>query len=395
MPGSEMSDAAPTPPTLPPPAPPVSPAKSSAGKGRVIAARTLTVLALVVVLVGAIAFYVERSVLDEGFEDIATELIQSDEIREQVAATSTEQLYANVDVEQVIAERLPEAQQGLAPVLAGIARQGTEEAAARLLERPRLQTAWVRTATATQRQLVRLLEDEGEFVSTTGGQVTLDLRPIILELADETAILGRVAERLPESVGRIEIADSDDLETAQTAVRILRFLANWLWIVAIALAALAVWLARGRRRLELRALAIGLVVVGVLVLLIRRVAGAYLVDELTTDATKPAGSDAWSIVTQGLADRAWLGVVLGLLLLAGVWLVGPTGLAARARRLAAPVAENPLLTYAAVAGLVLVVAALVPLFQRGWSSVLVFVALIVVGVEVLRRFVLRERGAPA
>ncbi len=393
MPGSEMSDPAPTPPTLPPP--PASPAKGSAGKGRVIVARTLTVLALIVVLLGAIAFYVERSVLDEGFEDIATELIQSDEIREQVAATSTEQLYANVDVEQVIAERLPEAQQGLAPVLAGIARQGTEAAAARLLERPRLQTAWVRTATATQRQLVRLLEDEGEFVSTTGGQVTLDLRPIILELADETAILGRVAERLPESVGRIEIADSDDLETAQTAVRILRFLANWLWIVAIALAALAVWIARGRRRLELRAFGIGLVVVGVLVLLIRRVAGAYLVDELTTDATKPAGSDAWSIVTQGLADRAWLGVVLGLLLLVGVWLVGPTGLAGRARRLVAPVAENPLLTYAAVAGLVLVVAALVPLFQRGWSSVLVFVALIVVGVEVLRRFVLRERGAPA
>ena len=61
----------------------------------------------------------------------------------------------------------------------------------------------------------------------------------------------------------------------------------------------------------------------------------------------------------------------------------------------APVAENPLLTYAAVAGLVLVVAALVPLFQRGWSSVLVFVALIVVGAEVLRRFVLRERRSPA
>jgi hypothetical protein len=370
---------------------PAAPAAS--GRGRAIAARTLTVLALVVALVGGIAFYLERTILnDDGIETIATELIQSDEIRQQVAATAVEQLYANVDVEAAIAERLPEAQKALAPVLAGIARQGAEEAANRLLERPRLQAAWVSVATATQRQLVELLDDEGEFVSTTGGEVTLDLRPIIIDLGNETAIIGRVAEQLPESAGRIAIVDSDQLETAQTLARILRALSNWLWLLALVLAALAVWLARGRRRIELRALAVGLIVVGVLTLLARRLAGAYLVDELTTDATEPAGADAWSIVTQGLADRAWVAIVLGALVLAGVWLVGPTGIAARARRLVAPVAERPLWTYGAVAALVILLASLVPLFARGLSSFVVFVVLLVVGVEVLRRIVLAERG---
>ena len=190
----------------------------TSGKGRAIAARILTVVALVLSLVGAIAFYLERTVLDEdGFETIATEMIRPTRSATQVAATAVEQLYANVDVEQAIAERLPEAQKALAPVLAGIARQGAEEAANRLLERPRLQEAWVRVATATQRQLVELLDDEGEFVSTTGGGGRA--RPAADHHRARRAgrrSSARIAEQLPESTGQIAIVSSDQLETAQT-----------------------------------------------------------------------------------------------------------------------------------------------------------------------------------
>jgi hypothetical protein len=350
------------------------------------------VIAAILALVGSIAFYLERTVLSEdGFQEIATEMIQSEPIRDQVASTAVEQLYANVDVEQEIANRLPEAQKALAPVLAGLAQQGAQEAATRLLERPRLQELFVRTATATQRQVVRLLDDEGRFVLTSDGTVYLDLRPLVVAIGEQSAIVSQLAERLPENAGRIKLIEADQLDTAQTITRILRLVADWLWIVALLLAAAAVWVAKGRRRIELRAIAIAVIVVGVLELLVRRVAGVYLVDRLTTDATKPAGQDAWSILTAGLADRAWLLIVLGLLLLLGVWLVGPTNLAGRARRLVAPVAEKPLWTYGAVAALVVVLAALVPLFQRGWVSFLVFIVLLVIGVEVLRRIVLEEQ----
>ena len=106
-----------------------------------------------------------------------------------------------------------------------------------------------------------------------------------------------------------------------------------MWLVALAVAALAIWLARGRRRLELRALAIGLVLVGLLLLAVRRFAGDYLVDELAKDdAVKPAAHDAWSILTQTLADRAWVWIVLGVVTLLGVWFVGES----RSRRTGAP-----------------------------------------------------------
>ena len=156
----------------------------------------------------------------------------------------------------------------------------------------------------------------------------------MIELGDEVAVIGKVAERFPESSG--SRSSKSQLETAQTATRILRSVADWMWLVALAVAALAIWLARGRRRLELRALAIGLVLVGLLMLAVRRFAGDYLVDELAQDdAVKPAAHDAWSILTQTLADRAWVWIVLGIVTLVGVWFVGDTRRAAQARRAAA------------------------------------------------------------
>ena len=94
-------------------------------------------------------------------------------------------------------------------------------------------------------------------------------------------VIGRVAEELPNSAGKIAIIDESQLETVQTITKILRAVADWMWLAALAVAALAVWLARGRRRLEeIRALAIGVLVAGLLTLAVQRFTGGYLVDRL-------------------------------------------------------------------------------------------------------------------
>jgi hypothetical protein len=366
--------------------------QAGTSRTRIVGARILTVVAVLLALVGALAFYVEYTALDEdGFEAISREMIENDEIRTQVANTAVDQLFANVDVEAAIAERLPPEQQGLAPVLAGLARSGADRAAATVLERPRVQTVWVETSTATQRQLVRLLDDDARFVQTEGGAVVLDLRPLVIELGEQVAVIGRIAERLPESTGRIVVIEESQLEAAQTLTKVLRAVSSWMWLVALAVAALAIWLARGRRRLELRALAIGLLVIGLLLLALRRVAGNYLVDRLADDTVEPAAHDAWSILTQTLADRAWVGITLGLVTLAGVWFVGETRRAAQARGAAAPVLENRVTTYGIAAVALLVLALVAPLFARGWLMSLVLIGLAVAGIEVVRSIVLKQQ----
>jgi hypothetical protein len=358
---------------------------------RIIGARVLTLVAILLALVGMVAFYVEHTALDEdGFEAISRQMIENDEIRTQVAAKSVDTLFENVDVEAAIAEQLPPAQQRLAPVLTGLARSGADRAADAALERPRVQTVWVETTTATQRQLVRLLDDDTTFIQTEGGAVVLDLRPIVIELGDQVAVIGKVAERLPESSGKIAIIDESQLETAQTITKVLRAVADWMWLLALVVAAVAVWLARGRRRLELRALAIGVLVVGLLLLAVRRFAGDYLVDSLVKDdAVKPAGHEAWSILTQTLADRAWVWIILGVVTLLGVWFVGDGARAARARGAAAPALENRATTYLIAAGALLALVLVAPQIARGWLSALILIGLIVAGIEVVRNIVLR------
>jgi hypothetical protein len=364
-----------------------------AGRWRVIGARALTVLAVLLAFVGMLAFFVAHTALDEaGFKTISRQMIESDAIRTQVANTAVDSLYANVDVEAAIAARLPEAQKGLAPVLAGLSRSGADQAAVTALERPRVQAAWVATTTATQRQLVRLLDDKSKFVETDGGEVVLDLRPIIVDIGDQVAIVGKLSQRLPPDAGRVRLIDESQLGTAQTLTRILRSVANWLWLLALVVAALAVWLARGRRRLELRALALGVLIVGLLMLVAQRTGGNYLVDHLAKDdSVKPAVADAWNILSQTLVDRAWVWIILGAALLLGVWFVGDTRRAVQARRASWPVLENPMATYGILAAVLLILALVAPLFARSWATSLAILVLAVAGVEVVRRIVGQEQ----
>ena len=273
--------------------------------------RVLVVLGALFAILSLLAGYVRFQALDtDTVEETAGDLIADPEIRDQIAATLVEQLFANVDVEAALQQRLPAEQQGLAGPIAGAVQIGADRAAPRLLERPRPQRLWVRAITETHRNLIAVLEDDTEAVSTAGGEVTLNLQPLIIQLGDRVAIVGRVSERFlanPDA-GRITIIESDQLETAQDLTQILKFLGTWLWVVPIALWAIAVWIAEGRRRDILRMIGFSAILVGLLVLVVRRVVGSIVVDELaTTESVERAAGDAWDIFTALLRDDLLVG----------------------------------------------------------------------------------------
>ena len=73
----------------------------------------------------------------------------------------------------------------------------------------------------------------------------LDLRPLVLQLADRVGLKKQLNERLPPDVGQLEVADAKELDTARTITRIIEGLA-WLFSIGtLALFALAAYLARG------------------------------------------------------------------------------------------------------------------------------------------------------
>ena len=355
-------------------------------------ARTLTVLGVLLIVVSIAANFVERQALDRSeVEETARQLIDDDVIQEQVAATLTDELFTQVDVQAALEERLPPEQQGLAGPLAGALRPVAERLSLRILDRPRFQEVWITAVGAAQEQVVRVLDDEAAFLETEGGVVTLDLRPLLVELTEQLPIAPNLADRLPEDAGVITVLEADQLQKAQDLTRLLRFVADWIWVLALLAWLAAVFLARDRRK-EVRAIAIGFVLVGLLVLLIGRVAGNYVVDALSSSTAQEAAVDrSWEIITRILAEAGWAAIVLGIVALLGVWLVGPGARAATARARLAPYLRRPEWAYGGAAFLFLLLLLWSPIsYIQRWTTIVVLAVLAAVGVELLRRMTVRE-----
>jgi hypothetical protein len=360
----------------------------------------LVVLAFVVTVLALIAGYVRYQALDTPtVRDSAEEMIADPQIREQIAATLVDELYANVDVEARLEQQLPPDQKALSGVIAGALRGLADSLAVKLLERPRVQTVWVESVERAHQRFVQVLDDDVTNVSTEGGYVVLDLQPLVIQIGEEVAILGRVGARLPEDTGRIKIMKADDLETAQDLTQLFKQVAAVIVFVPFILFGIALWLARGRRRAVLRTAGIGLIAVGLLVLIVRKVGGSYVVDDLVkTDSVRPAAQNAWDIFTNLLADGAWTVIGIGVVALLGVWLGGPSRSATAVRRDLAPFAVRPDIIFGTAALLYLLLLLWGPTAQtHRWPFVITAALLLALGVELLRRQILREhpdaRGA--
>jgi NADH:ubiquinone oxidoreductase subunit 6 (subunit J) len=364
---------------------------------RTILVWVLLVLGTVVVLVGSLTVWVKRQGLDtDSWVNTSSRLLEDDDVRGALSIYIVDELYVNLDPQGTLEDQLPENLQGLAGPIAGALRQPAVEGVDRFLQRPRVQDLWERANRAAHEALLRVLEDETRAgISSAGGVVTLDLRTLLVSIGEELGFGEQLDSRLPETAGQITILQSDQLEAAQTGVKILKVLSWLIILIAIALFAGAVWLAR-RRRETLRNVGAAIVLVGIVLLVIRRVVGNYIVDALSSgESVRDAVGSTWVIGTDLLAEVAWALIIYGLVILLGTLLAGPFRYARRAREALAPnFRERPEFGWAVLAGLYLLLILWGPVpALRNWLGVIVLGALIALGFEAFRRLVLSEADA--
>ena len=362
--------------------------------GRRIGIWVLILIGFLLALVSVLAIWINRVALDEDtYTDTMSQVLENENVQSVLSVYLVDQLYDNVDVAGELEARLPEDTKALAAPLAGGLRQVAVPAAERALGSDAVQTIWTEANRRAHQRLLLLLEDEGEFVSTTNGEVTLDLRDVVLRVGERVGLGARLDEQLPPDAGQIEIIQSDELGAAQTMVRILKFLAYFVWVFAFLAWGLALFLARGRRRQTLRAIALAFLVLGLFVLLIRRIVGNRLVDRLVeNESVRPAIRDVWSILTETLASSAQTIVIVSVVALLGTWLAGGGGRVTALRRWLAPYfRERVALVYgvAAAVFLILILWAPTQAFRRP-TALVVMALLAVLGIEVLRRLTHRE-----
>ena len=357
-------------------------------RGRMLGARILVFLGALFLIASLLAGYIRFQALDTGtVEESASLLIEDEEIRDEIAASLVEQLFANVDVTAQLEQQLPADQKGLAGALGGAVRELADRGAVRMLDRPRAQELWVNTVTFSHEQLIAVLEDDVRGVETDQGAVFLDLGPLLVELGKRVPIVARLAAQLPEGSERIKIMDANQLEKAQDLTALFKTLGNWLWVVPLLLFAAALALASGRRRAILRSIGIATIVGGLLVLAVRKLAGSYIVDSLVpTASAETAAGNAWEILTRQLSDGGWTLIGLGVILLVAVWISGVGRSATATRMELAPFLARAEIAFGAAAVLFAALLLWAPTVQTTRVPLMIAAAVMLAfGVEVLRR----------
>jgi len=351
--------------------------------------RFLVIAASFLAFLGIFTTWVDRQALDTNqWVDTSGRMLEDKTISDAVANYTVDQLYANVNVNHLLSQQLPApVKQFSGPLSAGL-REFAIRAAETALQTQRLQAVWRDANRAAHENLVAILENKSDVVSTTNGTVTLNLRPIVGQLAAQIGIDKSIVQRLPPNVAQVQIVKSDQLGTAQTITKLVKGLALLFSLGTLALFGLAAYLAKGRRWLVLLGYGIGLIVSGIAALALRKVGATIVTDSLVKDAAvHPAAQHAYSIATDLLSGIATTVIAYGVLSVLAAYLVSPATSAKTIRRTLAPsFRERPALSWGIFGGLTLLFLIVSPpSSNRELITTLILIVLAGIGIEALER----------
>jgi hypothetical protein len=353
----------------------------------------LVVLATIIALVSALNVWVKRQALNtDNWTNASGKLLENQQIRSAVSVYLVDHVYSNVNVTKQLQQALPPQAKGLAAPLAGGLQQAAYSAANRLLARPRVQQLWRNANRRAHELFMAVIDGKHNVLVQSGGNVVLDLKPILLQLAQRLGLSGKRVQNLPPDAAQIVIMKGNQLDAARKTIKVIRVLTYFLFFLVLALYAAAMYIARGRRRTFLLAAGVSVLTVGLIVLVVRRFAGDYLVNALVNNPDeKHPVSAAWAIGTELLRNVGINALVYGIVIIFAAWIAGPSRPATWVRRMLAPtMRERPVVVYAVVAlGLLLVLLSGPTDAQRIFPLIILF-GFAFLGTEVLRRQTMRE-----
>lgn len=358
-------------------------------RGRRRTVRALIILGSVLAFLSVFAIWIERQALNtDDWVATSGRLLENQTIRTAVSNYLVDQLYENVNVHKELEKILPGEAKELAGPAAGGLRQIAGDGAEKVLESSTAHELWEDSNRAMHEQLLAVLENKKEAVSTEEGNVTLNLGSLLTNLANQIGIGESLAEKLPPDAGQIQILKSDQLKTAQNIAVAVKGLALLLSILTFVAFGAAIYFSRDGRWVTVLLSGVGLIAAGFAAVVFRHVAGGIVVGQLVqNDSVKPAGEAVWSIGTSLMTSIATTVIVVGVLFLAAGWLASPTGAARGVRRFLAPVLRlHPAFVYTALAIVVCIYFLSAPTQGlRSFLTTLIIAGMAAFGIHELRK----------
>lgn len=357
------------------------------------AAVTALLIVGTLLMVGAgIGIWAQRQALDtDEWVNTSSDLLENEPIRTAVGLYLVDRLYDSSEVEQRLETRLPPRLAPLAKPLAAGLKEVARRNAPRLLGTAVALDAWREANRAAHETLLRAID--GADVP-----VELNLGALLEEVAAGTGLPPEAVERLPADIARLQIAPPEEIEKVRNAVDVFRAIGWVLFGLALVAFAVAIFLAPDRRRTTLSA-GVCLILAGIAMLAVRKLAGDWVVGALAEAPNAHAvADDAWSIATSLMVSVAEGGMLLGLIVVVGAWLAGPGRRATKLRRAVAPTfGQRPAVVRVGLALLLLLLVLWGPVPWTGQVVPLVLLtAAAYVWLELLmRRTVAELRTVPA
>lgn len=364
-----------------------------AGRLRMVSAWLVLVLAAVLTFGVAADVWVKRQLLSTPqWVRASDKVLAEPAVQAALAEYIVGEIYSNVDVQAELADKLPSDWSGLAGTLSGALRGPATSGVETLLGTAQVRNAWHTANEVAHQTLVNVLEDRMKYGSSSDGKVVLDLGSVIKSVATQLGLPRAVIDKIPADAGQITLIDSKDLATAQKLVRILNWANLVLSVLILALFALVVWLAAGARRRMVRNIGWSLAIVGLVLMIVRRVTGNVVVGIISDARYSAAGKVVYAIASELLFRTAWIIAAFGVLIALGMVLIGPSRPMVAVRRFFAPLFtldSSIFWTGSVVSFLVLLLWAPTPMFDT-WATTLMFAVLVGVGLWDLRRRALRD-----
>jgi len=321
---------------------PVQPPAEPSTRGRAIAAVVCLVLAAVLTVPAAFAFWGQRTIND-GSRYVATvgPLVDSPEVQTAISTRVTDAIETQVDVEALLNQAFAGVTQDrprlklLIGPIAGAVNGLIESQVRSFIASDAFRQLWLEVNTRAQARLVQLLKGEGTgAVSVQGDQVVLDLSTVVDQVKSQLVARGLTfvqnAPPIPAADQQIVLMESHQLKQVRTIYAFSNPVAKWLLPIVALLYLGALLLARRRPRMTV---AIGaLIAVNGLVMALALSIGRQLfVNQLSGTVFGPASRIFYDQLLSYLERSQRVMVWLGLILLVIGWFAGRTRLGTAAR----------------------------------------------------------------
>ena len=301
-------------------------------RGRSIAAIICVVLAALLTIPAALAFWGQRTLTDtQRYLDTVGPLVESTLVQDAVATKVTEAIQQQVDVEAIINDVFagviddrPRLQLLVGPI-SGAVNGLIERQVREFVASDAFADIWVTANTRAQQGFVRLLEgDDGGAISLQGDEVVLDVSEVIDAVKERLVARGlTIVENLPipEVDKQIVLLEAPGLRQARTIYAFANPIAKWLLPIVAALyfAAFLLW-----RRRPPMAVAIGILLAANMLLLafVLSIGRQLFVNELAGTVFGPASTVFYDTLLAYL-QRGWqVFMWIGVFLVAAGWFAG-------------------------------------------------------------------------